>query len=127
MKFRVFFARAFAILAVASLVFAPFAISAAGTGAVADPQVMASDSMVSDMAMDSTLAATDEMPCHKNMPDHRNACPFMAMCMALCCQGIPISAASLAPPLFVATRMLLPRFVQLDGVNFPPPSRPPKA
>jgi len=121
MKLRGLFARAFAILLIGSLAWSPSAVSAAGADAVVDAQAMSSD-----MAMDTTSAASDEMPCHKNMPDHRNACPFMAMCMAVCCQGIPISSVSLAPPTFAASRMLPPELVQLDGVKTPPPSRPPK-
>jgi hypothetical protein len=127
MKLRDFLARAFAILLIGSLACPPLAVSAAGTGDAADAQAMASDDMTSDIAMDSTAAAPDEMPCHKNVPDHRNACPFMAICMALCCQGIPISAVSLALPVVAASRMLPPQLVQLDGVISQPPSRPPKA
>jgi hypothetical protein len=120
MKFRGFIARAFAILMIGSLVLAPFPASAAGADAVADAQVMSA----AEMAMD---AASDEMPCHQNMPNDRDACPFAAMCMALCCQGIPVSSVSLALPAFAVSRMLPPKLVQLDGVKFPPPSRPPKA
>jgi hypothetical protein len=122
MWFRNFLTRAVAILLIGSLFCAPMAVSAAGTGAIADDGAMSSE-----MPMDSTAAAADEMPCHKNMPDQQHPCPFMAVCMALCCQGIPISAISFAPPAFVALRMLPPKLAQLDGVNFPPPSRPPKA
>jgi len=111
---------------IGSLTCAPFAVSAAGVEAVSDAQAISSE-IVPDMAMDSMSAAADEMPCHKNMPDHRNACPFMAMSMALCCQGIPISTVSLSPPVFAALRMLPPKLVKLDGVKTPPPSRPPKA
>jgi hypothetical protein len=122
MKLRDFFARAVAILLIGSLICSPLAAMAAGMGATADVQAMSSV-----MAVDSTAAAADEMPCHKNMPDQRNACPFMAMCIALCCQGVPISSISLAPPAFAVSRILPAKLVQLDGVNFPPPSRPPKA
>jgi hypothetical protein len=122
MRFRNFFARVVAILLIGSLFCAPMAVSAAGTGLVAD-----AGSMPTEMAMDSTAAAADEMPCNKNMPDQQHPCPFMAVCMALCCQAIPISPISFAPPAFAASRMLPPKLAQLDGVNIPPPSRPPKA
>jgi hypothetical protein len=122
MRFRNFFARVVAILLIGSLFCAPMAAAAAGMKAVADTGATSSE-----MAMDSTAAAADEMPCNKNMPDQQRPCPFMAVCMALCCQGIPISAISFVPPAFVVSRMLPPKLAQLDGVNFPPPSRPPKA
>jgi hypothetical protein len=122
MWFRNFFVRAIAILLIGSLFCAPMAVSAAGMKAVADAWAMSSE-----MVMDSAAAAADEMPCNENMPDQQHPCPFMAVCMALCCQCIPISEISFAPPAFVASRVLPPDLAQLDGVNFPPPSRPPKA
>jgi hypothetical protein len=122
MRFRNFFARAVAILLIGSLFSAPMAVSAGGMKAIADAGAVSSE-----MAMDSTAAAADEMPCHKNMPEQQHACPFMAVCMAVCCQGIPISSVSFAPPAFAAFRVSPPEFVQLDGINSPPPSRPPKA
>jgi hypothetical protein len=122
MKLRDFFARAVAILLIGSLMCSPLAAMAAGTDAIADVQAMSPG-----MAMDVTLAGADEMPCHKSMPNNGKACPIMAMCMAICCQAIPISSVSLAPPAFIASRMLPPRLVELDGMKSPPPSRPPKA
>jgi hypothetical protein len=119
---RDFFARAVAILLVGSLICSPLAAFAAGVNAIADAQMMSSD-----MAMDSASAAADEMPCHKDKSDTGKDCPFMAICMALCCQAIAISPTMLATPAPSASRMLLPELIRLDGTNFPPPSRPPKA
>jgi hypothetical protein len=116
------FVRALAILLIGSLTLAPLAGSAAGTIAVADPQAMSSG-----MAMDSASAAADEMPCHKDKSDTEKNCPSMTICMALCCQAIAASPEALATPAPSASRMLPPAPVQLDGINFPPPSRPPKA
>jgi hypothetical protein len=87
--------------------------------AVADAQAMSSD-----MVMD---AAADEMPCHKDGSGHAKDCPVMAICMALCCQGLSVSHVTLAAPIPSGSRILPAEFVRLDGVNFPPPSRPPKA
>jgi hypothetical protein len=120
MHLRHAFVRAFAILLIGSWTFAPVAVSAVGV--MADAPVMSSD-----MAMDLTSAAADEMPCHKDKSDPGKNCPYMAICMALCCQGIPISAVSLAPPASKPSPLLPPRLVELYGMKFPPPSRPPKA
>jgi hypothetical protein len=119
---RHFFARAVAILLVGSLICSPLAAFAAGVDAIADAQMTSSD-----MAMDSASAAADEMPCHKDKSDTGKNCPFMAICMALCCQAIAVSPATLATPAPSASPMVPPRLVRLDGINFPPPSRPPKA
>jgi hypothetical protein len=51
----------------------------------------------------------------------------MAICIVLCCQGVTPCPATLATPAFSAFRMVPPLLMQLDGVDFPPPSRPPKA
>jgi hypothetical protein len=115
------FVRAVAVLLIGTLICSPLAVFAAGTIAVADAQAMSSD-----MAMESAPAAMDEMPCHKDKSDAGKNCPSMAICMALCCQGIAISPVSLAAPALVASRMSPPRLVALDGVKSPPPSRPPK-
>jgi hypothetical protein len=122
MKLHDLFARAVAILLIGSLIFAPFAISTAGAGGIAHARAMSSD-----MAMDSMPAAADEMPCHKDSSDKGKNCPFMAICMMVCCQGITVSNAPLVTPAFLASRMLPPELVQLVGINSPPPSRPPKA
>jgi hypothetical protein len=114
-------ARAVAILLIGSLMCSPLSAFAAGANAIAPAHAMSSD-----MVMDVGSAVADEMPCHKNMPDNGDTCPFMAMCIALCCQGIPMSAVLLMPPAFAVWRMLPPLPVQLDGVETPPPSRPPK-
>jgi hypothetical protein len=119
MWFRHAFVRTLVVLLIGSLVFAPFAATAASAFAVADAQAMSSD-----MPMD---AASDEMPCHKDGSDHRNQCPVMAICMALCCQGLSVSQVTLAAPIRSESRILPAELVRLDGVNFPPPSRPPKA
>jgi hypothetical protein len=121
MTFRHAFIRALAILLIGSLACAPLAASAAGLIAVADAQAMSSD-----MAMDSASAAADEMPCHKDKSDPGKPCPVMAICMALCCQGLSVSHVTLAAPIRSESRILPAQFVRLDGVNFPPPSRPPK-
>jgi hypothetical protein len=119
MQLRHAFVRALAILLIGSLTCAPLAASAAGGIAVADAQVMSSD-----MVMD---AASDEMPCHKDSTGHAKDCPVIAICMALCCQGLAVSPTPLATPAPSASRMLPPEFVKLVGLNLPPPSRPPKA
>jgi hypothetical protein len=119
---RYFFARALAILLVGSLICSPLAVVAAGADAIADAPTMSSD-----MAMDSMAAAPDEMPCHKDSSEQGKNCPFMAICMMLCCQGITVSDTPLATPPSLASRMLPPELVQLDGINSPPPSRPPNA
>jgi hypothetical protein len=115
--------RAIAILLVGILICSPFVVFAAGVDAIADAQMMSSD-----MAMESMAATADEMPCHhKDNSDSGKNCPSMAICMALCCQAIAASPEALATPAPSASRMLPPALVQLDGINFPPPSRPPKA
>ena len=119
MQLRHAFVRALAILLIGSLTCAPLAASAAGGIAVADAQVMSSD-----MVMD---AASDEMPCHKDSTGHAKDCPVMAICMALCCQGLSVSHVTLAGPIAPGSRILPAKLARLDGVNFPPPSRPPKA
>jgi hypothetical protein len=121
MQLRHAFVRALAILLIGSLTFAPLAVSAAGAIGVADAQRMSSD-----VPMDAASAA-DEMPCHKNSSDTGRNCPYMAICMALCCQGLTVSPATLATPAPSVSRILPPELVRLDGFNFPPPSRPPKA
>jgi hypothetical protein len=130
MQLRRTFVRGLAVLLIGILAFAPLAVSAAGTMAVADGQAMSSDMAMesSDMAMDSALAAADEMPCHhKDRSDTGKDCPFMAICIALCCQGITVSHATFATPAHSASRMLPPELARLDGISLPPPSRPPKA
>jgi hypothetical protein len=119
---RDFFSRAVAILLVGSLICSPLAAFAAGLDAIADAQMMSSD-----MTMDSASPVADEMPCHKDKSDTGKNCPSMAICMALCCQAIAVSPATLATPAPSASRMLPPEIVQLHGINSPPPSRPPKA
>jgi hypothetical protein len=81
MQLRRAFVRALAVLLIGSLTFAPIAVAAAGTMAVADGWAMSSD-----MAMDSGSAAMDEMPCHQGKSDTGKNCPYMAVCMALCCR-----------------------------------------
>jgi hypothetical protein len=119
MQFRHAFVRALAILLIGSLTCAPVAALAAGGVAVADAQAMSSA-----MAMDG---AADEMPCHKDSSGHAKDCPVMAICMAMCCQGLSVSHLTLAAPIVPESRILPAKLVRLDGVNFPPPSRPPKA
>jgi hypothetical protein len=119
MQFRRAFVRALAILLIGSLTCAPLAAFAAAGIAVADAQAMSSD-----MAMD---AAADEMPCHKDKSDTGKPCPVMAICMAQCCQGLSVSQVTLAAPIPSGSRLLPAELVRLDGVNLPPPSRPPKA
>jgi glycerol uptake facilitator-like aquaporin len=109
-----FFARAIALLLIGSLICSPLGVFAAS----ADAQAMSSD-----MVMD---AASDEMPCHKDSTGHAKDCPVMAICMALCCQGLSVSHITLAAPISAESRLLPVDFVRLDGVNFPPPARPPK-
>jgi hypothetical protein len=122
MKLHDLFARAVAILLIGSLICSPLAVFAAGAGTIADVQAMSSD-----MVMDSMAAGADEMPCHKDSSDKGKNCPFMAICMMLCCQGVTVSNAPLVTPALLASRMLPPELVQLAGINSPPPSRPPKA
>jgi hypothetical protein len=122
MQLRRAFARTLAVLLIGSLSFGPLAVSAAGAMAVADGQAMSSD-----MAMDSGSAAMDEMPCHQDKPDTGKHCPFMAICVALCCQAIPVCSATMVTPASSASRLLPPELARLDGISFPPPSRPPKA
>jgi hypothetical protein len=117
MSFRQVFIRALAILLISSLTFVPLA--AAGAFAFADAQATSSD-----MPMDT---ASDEMPCHKEGSNQGNQCPVTAICIALCCQGLSVSHVTLATPIRSESRLLPAKLVRLDGVNFPPPSRPPKA
>jgi hypothetical protein len=129
MQLRRAFVRALAVLLIGSLTFAPFAVAAAGTMAVADGQAMSSDMAMesSDTAMDAASAAVDEMPCHHDKSDTGKNCPFMAICIALCCQGITGSHAPFATPVASVFRMLPPELPRLDGISLPPPARPPKA
>jgi hypothetical protein len=128
MTFRNCFVRAFAILLIGNLICAPMAVSAAGTDAIADAQTMSPDmAMDSSVATDSSAAAAEEMPRHKDVSDQGKNCPFMAICMMLCCQGITVCHGSLATPAVLASRILPSELIQLDGINSPPPSRPPKA
>jgi hypothetical protein len=115
---RNLFARTIAMLLIGSLMCAPFAVSA-GASAIAQAPAMSSD-----MPMDSAIG---EMPCHKESSDKGKDCPFMAVCMMLCCQAITVSYAPLVGPVSLMSRMVLPTLVELHGINFPPPSRPPKA
>jgi hypothetical protein len=119
MRFRRLFVRLLAILLIGSLTCAPLAAFAAGGIAAGDAQAMSSD-----MAM---ATAADEMPCHKGKSDTGKHCPVMAICMALCCQGLSVSHMTFAAPIPSESRVLPAELIRLDGVNFPPPSRPPKA
>jgi len=122
MQLRRAFVRALAVLLIGSLTFAPLAVSAVSVMDVADAQGMSSD-----MVMDPAAAAADEMPCHHDSSDTGRNCPFMAICLALCCQGITASTATFATPASPASRLLPPELARLDGISCPPPSRPPKA
>jgi hypothetical protein len=114
-----FFARTIALLLIGSLICSPLGVFAASADALADAQTMSSDMVVD--------AAADEMPCHKGSSHKGKHCPVMAICMALCCQGLSVSPVSLASPIPTESRLVPAEFVRLDGVTFPPPSRPPKA
>jgi hypothetical protein len=122
MRFRHAFARALAILLIGGLTCAPLAAFAAGGMPIADAQAISSD-----MAMDAAAAAADEMPCHEDKSDTGKHCPVATICMALCCQGLSVSHVTLAAPVPSESRILPAELVRLDGLNFPPPSRPPKA
>jgi hypothetical protein len=122
MQLRNFLARAFAILLIGSLTCSPFAVSSASADPVAHAHAMSSD-----MVMDATAAAVDEMPCHKDNSDKGKSCPFIALCMMSCCQGIMVSQVPLAVPAGHASRMVPVALVQFDGISSRPPSRPPKA
>jgi hypothetical protein len=129
MQLRRAVVRALAVLLIGSLTFAPLVVSAAGTMAVADAKAMSSDMAMdsSDMVMDHGSAAADEMPCHHDSSDTGKDCPFMAICLALCCQGITVSHVTFATPAHSGLLLLPPELARLDGIDFPPPSRPPKA
>jgi hypothetical protein len=86
--------RAIAVLLIGSLGIARLAVFATGTGSVTDRQMMSTD-----MEMDSMSAAADEMPCDKRTSDRGKPCPFMAICMALCCQAVPVFHATVGSPL----------------------------
>ena len=122
MQLRRAVVRVVAVLLIGSLTFAPLAVSAASVMDVADAQGMSSD-----MVMDPASAAADEMPCHHDSSDTGKNCPFMAICLALCSQGITVSHAMLATPAASASRLLPPELARLNGIDLPPPSRPPKA
>ena len=121
-KLRDLLARSLAILLIGSLICSPLAVSAAGTDAIADNQATSHE-----MAMDSMAGVADEMPCHQQSPDNGKACPFMAICMMLCCQGTAAYDVSLASPAPTAARVLPPELIELYGITSPPPSRPPNA
>jgi hypothetical protein len=120
MHVRHAFVRALAILLIGSLTLAPLAVSAMGV--MADAPAMSSD-----MAMDLTSAAADETPCHKDKSDSGKNCPYMAICMALLSGRADFRRLARAPPASKPSPLLPPRLVELHGVKFPPPSRPPKA
>jgi len=121
-KHRDLIRRAFAILLIGELVFAPLAVAAAGTPAVeaGDVQLHANHA-----AMHVMPGVIDEMPCHQSKPD--KACPFMAICLMLCCQGLPVAQALVPALSLTASPMLPPALAPPDGLTSPPPSRPPKA
>jgi hypothetical protein len=113
--------RALAIVLIGTLVFAPLAVSAASA-------VGADDGAAYAAAMDMASAAADEMPCHhEQMPDTGKHCPYMAICIALCCQGVAPVQAMLPIPALAATRLSPSSQTRLDGIELPPPSHPPKA
>jgi hypothetical protein len=122
MQFRDFLVRAFAVLLIGSLICSPFAVSSAAAEAVAHAHTMSSD-----MVMDTTAANADEMPCHRNSSDKEKHCPFTAVCTMLCCQAIAVSHLSLAAPANLSSRLVPAELAQIDGINFRPPPRPPKA
>jgi hypothetical protein len=122
MWLRDFFLRAFAVLLIGSLMCPPFAVSSAAADAMAQAHAM-----LSDMVMDTAAANADEMPCHKNSSDKEKHCPFMAVCTMLCCQAIAASHLSLAAPADLSSRVVPAELARIDGINFRPPPRPPKA
>jgi hypothetical protein len=122
MRFSDFLIRTLLVLLIGGVTLPPFAVSSAAAGAMAH-----SHAMSSGMVMDTTAANTDEMPCHKNSSDKEKHCPFMAVCTMLCCQAIAASHLSLAAPANLSSRLVPAELAQIDGINFRPPPRPPKA
>jgi hypothetical protein len=115
--------RVLAMVLIGTLVFAPLAISAASGVWADDGQATASAT-----AMDMASAAADEMPCHhEQMPDTGKHCPYMAVCIALCCQGVAPAQATLLIPAVSVMRLSPSPQARLDGIELPPPSHPPKA
>jgi hypothetical protein len=110
--------RAVAVVMVGILICAPLAAFAAGVEGQAKS---------SDMVMGSGSGAMDDMPCHQGKPDADKNCPGMANCVALCCQALTVAYAAPATPITVGHRMLPLEPIRLDGIDSPPPSRPPKA
>jgi hypothetical protein len=122
MQVRLIFVRVLAILLIGSLVFAPLAVSRAAAIAPGDVRAMSSE-----MIAGAASVPADEMPCHEHKSETGKNCPFMAICMALCCQGVTPCPTPLATPAFSTFRMMPPLLARLDGIDFPPPSRPPKS
>ena len=117
--------RALAIVLIGTLALAPLALSAASPVWADDGAAQATAAVA---AMDMAAAAADEMPCHhEQMPDTGKHCPYMAICIALCCQGVAPVQAMLPIPALAATRLSPSSQARLDGIELPPPSHPPKA
>jgi len=76
------------------------------------------------MAMDHDSSG---LPCHKHAPDHGKACPFMTLCMALCCQSLPGPVAIIDPPVSGPITLALRNDSLGDSFSPPPLPRPPRA
>jgi len=76
------------------------------------------------MAMDHDASG---MPYHKHAPDHGKACPFMTLCMALCCQSLPGPVAIIDPPVSGPITLALRNDSLGDSFSPPPLPRPPRA
>ena len=111
MKLRAVLRRALVVLTVIGLV----------TGTFAMP--------LSAPAMQAAAMADGDssMPCHGSMPDRGKPCPFMAFCMALCCQSLPAPAATIVPPAPIAMTLPLRNDTQGDDFSPSPLFRPPRA
>jgi hypothetical protein len=86
--------------------------------------------MAMPMASQPTTAMdhdSSSMPCHKHAPDHGKACPFMTLCMALCCQSLPGPVAMIDPPVSGPMALALRNDSLGDSFSPPPLPRPPRA
>jgi hypothetical protein len=84
--------------------------------------------MEQQATQESSMAGMmDDMPCHpaKSSPDR--ICPFMVVCLSLCCQGMPPVADAIAVPAIVKVRAVFFRANQLASLTPSPPARPPRA
>jgi hypothetical protein len=80
----------------------------------------------------SMAGMPDDTPCHpaksssdKSSPD--KACPFMAVCLSLCFQGMPPVLGAIVVPNTAELRTPFESVRQLTSLAPSPPARPPRA